>query len=56
MSRIQIECDRCGRRIALPVRQNHEARQQLQNEGWTDRDVSSRFGNRKEDYCPECQS
>lgn len=54
MSRIQIECDRCMKRVNLPVRQNHEARKILENEGWQQRDVSSKFGARKEDYCPRC--
>ena len=54
MSRIQIECDRCGKRVALPVRQNHEARQILEGKGWSQKDVSSRYGARKEDYCDEC--
>jgi len=54
VSRIQIECDRCGKRVNLPVRQAHEARYQLGNRGWTQRDVSNRFGARKEDYCPGC--
>ncbi|NOX69169.1 MAG: hypothetical protein GXP15_08275 [Gammaproteobacteria bacterium] len=55
MSRIQIECDRCGTRINLPVRQNYEARQILVEKGWTQRDTSSRYGRKKEDYCPECR-
>lgn len=54
MSRIEIECDRCWETKKLPVRQNHEARKILAVTGWTERDVSSRFGNRKEDYCPKC--
>ena len=55
MSRIQIECDRCSKRVSLPVRQNHEAREQLEQQGWMSRDTSDRFGTRKEDYCPDCQ-
>ena len=55
MSRILIECDRCGKRVIMPVRQNHEARRLLETNGWTQLDTSSRYGNRKEDYCPECQ-
>ena len=54
MSKIQIECDRCGKSHALPVRQNHIARETLAKSGWTSQDKSSRFGGLKEDYCPEC--
>lgn len=55
MSRIQIECDRCGKKVALPVRQNHDARKMLEDQGWICRDSSSRYGAKKEDYCPGCQ-
>lgn len=54
MSRIQIECDGCGKRVLIPVRQNHEARDMLVSNGWTNKDKSGRHGTRKEDYCPEC--
>ncbi len=52
MSLIQIRCDQCGAYRALSVRQNHQARRLLRQEGWTSRDVSSRFGTKKKDFCP----
>lgn len=60
MSRIQIECDGCGKRVALPVRHNHEARIVLEKSGWISKGGGggNRFGRGtlKEDYCPDCRS
>ncbi len=54
MSRIQIECDCCGYKVELAVRQNHEARKILGHHYWISKDVSSPTGAKKEDYCPDC--
>ncbi len=56
MSRIQIQCDRCGKTVLLPVRQNHMARIILAAAGWVAKDVSSNQGAVKEDYCSGCRS
>lgn len=60
MSRIQIQCDGCGARISLAVRQNHEARELLERKGWMSKDGSGNrhgsTGTLKEDFCPDCQS
>ena len=53
MSLITIKCDQCSSYRSLPVRQNHQARRLLRQEGWTSRDTHSRFGAKMKDFCPE---